>query len=121
MTVRAVSDPGAQLVAEVVVPDLKVTLDYLVSLGFIVERTSETFAVLRWESSRLFLAQDSAATVVERWVNIRVIVPDVDAMWDKVARVGGQVISAIGDRSYGLRDFIVRGPGGVEIRFGQFL
>ncbi|HXI11178.1 MAG TPA: VOC family protein [Thermoanaerobaculia bacterium] len=115
------SDPTAQLVAEIVVTDLPVTVDYLVALGFTVERTSETFAVLRWDSSRVFIAQDSAATVVERWVNIRVIVADVDAMWKKVARVGGLVVSTIGDRSYGLRDFIVRGPGGVEIRFGQFL
>jgi hypothetical protein len=49
-----------------------------------------------------------------------VIVPDVDVMWTKATQLG-RIVNTIGDRSYGLRDFIVAGPGGVEIRFAQVI
>ena len=114
------SEDSAQLVAEVVVPDLGKTIDFLTALGFRVERVDGTFAVLRWDDSYLFVAEDAAAIAPARWINIRVIVPDVDAMWEKATRVG-RIVTTIGDRTYGLRDFIVAGPGGVEIRFAQVI
>jgi hypothetical protein len=40
-------------------------------------------------------------------------------MWKKVALIGGRIITTVADRPYGLRDFVVAGPGGVEIRFAQ--
>jgi catechol 2,3-dioxygenase-like lactoylglutathione lyase family enzyme len=114
------SESSAQLVAEVVVPDLKETIDFLVALGFRVERIDGTFVVLRWDDSYLFVAENAGASTASRWINIRVIVPDVDAMWAKSKQLG-RIVNAIGDRSYGLRDFIVAGPGGVEIRFAQVI
>jgi hypothetical protein len=48
------------------------------------------------------------------------MVPVVDAMWEKATRLG-RIVTTIGDRSYGLRDFIVAGPGAVEIRFAQVM
>ena len=121
MTNGLVSEQSAQLVAEVVVPDLRQTLAFLVALGFRVDRTTQTFAVLRWESSYLFVAEDPDALAEKRWVNIRVIVPNVDTMWEKVAQIGGRILTTVADRPYGLRDFVVAGPGGVEIRFAQIL
>src|SRR5258708_29385851 len=112
------SEDSAQLVAEVVVSDLGKTIDFLTALGFRVERIDGTFAVLRWGDSYLFVAEDAGATTTSRWINIRVIVPDVNAMWAKATQLG-RIVNPIGDRSYGLRDFIVAGPGGVEIRFAQ--
>jgi hypothetical protein len=114
------SEDSAQLVAEVVVPDIGQTIDFLVALGFRVERIDGTFAVLRWDDSYLFVAEDAGATTTSRWINIRVIVPDVDAMWLKATQLG-RIVNTIGDRSYGLRDFIVAGPGGVEVRFAQVI
>ncbi len=114
------SENSAQLVAEVVVPDLGKTIDFLTALGFRVERIDGTFAVLRWDDSYLFVAEDAGATTTSRWINIRVIVPDVDAMWTKAQQLG-RIVNMIGDRSYGLRDFIVAGPGGVEVRFAQVI
>ncbi|HXH92368.1 MAG TPA: VOC family protein [Thermoanaerobaculia bacterium] len=114
------SENSAQLVAEVVVPDLGKTIDFLTALGFRVERIDGTFAVLRWDDSYLFVAEDAGAKTTARWINIRVIVPDVDAMWSKATQLG-RIVTMIGDRSYGLRDFIVAGPFGVEIRFAQII
>ncbi len=114
------SENSAQLVAEVVVPDLDKTIDFLTALGFRVERVDGTFAVLRWDDSYLFVAEDAGAMITSRWINIRVIVPDVDAMWLKAMQLG-RIVTTIGDRTYGLRDFIVAGPFGVEIRFAQVI
>jgi catechol 2,3-dioxygenase-like lactoylglutathione lyase family enzyme len=114
------SEDSAQLVAEVVVPDLDETIGFLVALGFRVERIDGTFAVLRWDDSYLFVAENDAATTTSRWIYIRVIVSDVDAMWLKATQLG-RIVNTIGDRTYGLRDFIVAGPGGVEIRFAQVI
>lgn len=121
MTNGPMSEQSAQLVAEVVVPDLGQTVAFLVALGFRVERTTQTFAVLRWESSYLFVAEDSDALSEKRWVNIRVIVPSADAMCQRVAQIGGRIVTTVADRPYGLRDFVVAAPGGVEIRFAQIL
>ena len=115
------TESSAQLVTEIVVPDLAATLAMLVALGFCVERNDGGFAVLRWEEAFLFVAEDQAALVEHRWTNVRVIVPDADVMLEKARRLGVQVVNAIGDRSYGLRDCIVRVPGGVGIRFAQIL
>ena len=111
---------SAQLVAEVVVPDLDKTIDFLTALGFRVERVDGTFVVLRWDDSYLFVAEDAGAMTTARWINIRVIVPDVDAMWLKATQLG-LIVTTIGDRTYGLRDFIVAGPFGVEVRFAQVI
>jgi hypothetical protein len=114
------SENSAQLVGEVVVPELGKTIDFLVALGFRVERVDGTFVVLRWDDSYLFVAENAGATTTSRWINIRVMVPDVDAMWLKAQQLG-RIVNTIGDRTYGLRDFIVAGPGGVEIRFAQVI
>jgi hypothetical protein len=114
------SENSAQLVGEVVVPELGKTIDFLVALGFRVERVDGTFVVLRWDDSYLFVAENAGATTTSRWINIRVMVPDVDAMWLKATQLG-RIVNTIGDRNYGLRDFIVAGPGGVEIRFAQVI
>jgi catechol 2,3-dioxygenase-like lactoylglutathione lyase family enzyme len=121
MTNPPLSEQSAQLVAEAVVPDLNQTVAFLVALGFRVDRTTQGFAVLRWENSYLFVAEDSGALTEKRWVNIRVIVPSADAMWEKVAQIGGRIVTTIADRPYGLRDFVLAAPGGVEIRFAQIL
>jgi hypothetical protein len=114
------SEDSAQLVAEIVVPNLGETMPFLDALGFRVERIDGTFAVLRWDDAYLFVAEDRNAIVESRWINIRVIVADVDAVWEKAAGLG-RIVSSIGDRNYGLRDFIIGGPGGIEIRFAQVL
>ncbi len=115
------TENDAQLVTEVVVPDLARTLAFLVALGFRVDRKDGGFAVLRWDEAFLFVAEDLRAIAERRWVNVRVMVPDADAIRTRAIQLGGELAAEIGDRSYGLRDFIVRVPGGIEIRFAQIL
>jgi len=52
-------------------------------------------------------------------VNIRVMVPDVDAVYGRARAAGATISRDIGDRDYGLRDFIVRDPDGFRIRFAS--
>jgi catechol 2,3-dioxygenase-like lactoylglutathione lyase family enzyme len=49
------SEDSAQLVVEIFVRDLAQSLAFYRSLGFALERRTETFAVLRWGESYLFL------------------------------------------------------------------
>jgi hypothetical protein len=121
MTDHSPSEQSAQLVVEVVVPNFGQTVDFLVALGFSVERITGTFGVLRWDDSYLFVEGNPRAVVEQRWINIRVMVPNAQAMFEKVAKIGGRIVSPLTDRDYGLRDFVVAGPGGVEIRFAQVL
>lgn len=40
-------------------------------------------------------------------------------MHDEVKEAGGTIAVEIGDRPYGIRDFSVRDPNGVDVVFGQ--
>jgi uncharacterized glyoxalase superfamily protein PhnB len=50
-------------------------------------------------------------------IDLRIMVPDVDAVYEMARSAGMQVMHDIGDREYGLRDFIVRDPFGFRLRF----
>src|SRR3546814_8625017 len=89
------------------------------SLGFELLRRTGGFAVIHWDGQRLFLAEDPDAPTAPRWVNIRIMVDDVDALWEHVQALGISPAHAIGDRFYGLRDFKLSDPSGFEIRFAQ--
>lgn len=111
----------AQSVVEVVVPDLGAVLEFYRSLGFAVERETPTFVTLRWGGAFLFIAQNPNATSAPRWTNVRIVVADVDVIWERVKALQLQVGSPIADRPYGLRDFTVRDPAGFEIRFAEVM
>lgn len=111
----------AQGVLEVVVPDLAAALAFYRRLGFTTERETPTFVTLRWDTTLLFVAQNSDATTAPRWASLRIIVPDVNAIWSHVQQQQLPVGVPIGDRPYGLRDFTVQDPAGFEIRFAQIL
>ena len=108
-------------VVEVVVPDLRLALLFYTQLGFVIERQTPTFVTLRWEEMFFFLAENPQAPTAQRWTNVRIIVPNVDAVWDHVNRLGLPVRTPIADRPYGLRDFTVNDPAGFEVRFAQVL
>ncbi len=52
-------------------------------------------------------------------LDIRVMVPDVDAYRERIRAAGWPVMHELGDREYGLRDFIVRDPNGFRLRFAS--
>lgn len=111
----------AQGVVEVVVPNLKAAVEFYLALGFAVERETPTFVTLRYQSVYLFVAENEDAPVAPRWTNVRIIVSDVDAVWQRVRERGMAIGTAIGDRGYGLRDFTVKDPAGFEVRFAEVL
>jgi catechol 2,3-dioxygenase-like lactoylglutathione lyase family enzyme len=118
-----------QFVTEVVVRDLKRSLEFYRALGFDVLRDSGDFAELTWEDHRLLLAEVSAFRDVEvvglpapprfPLANVRVMVPDVDECWKLATDVGARIVVPIADRYYGLRDFTIADPDGFGVRFAS--
>ena len=51
--------------------------------------------------------------------NVRVMVPNVDDLWVLANDLGARIVVPIGDRYYGLRDFIVEDPNGYRLRFAS--
>jgi catechol 2,3-dioxygenase-like lactoylglutathione lyase family enzyme len=117
--------PGTELDAQGVVEVVGANLDALLSfygaIGFRTERRTGPFAVVSGFGMRVFLAEDPNALTGKRWTNVRIVVPDVSLIWDCVESLGLPIVNTIGDRPYGLRDFVVADPSGFEIRFAQVL
>ncbi len=109
----------AQGVVEIVCPDLARSLAFYLSIGFELLRRSGPFAVVHWHGQRLFLAESPDAPAAPRWVNLRIVVDDVDAVWAHVLALGLAPTQPVGDRDYGLRDFRLADPSGFELRFAQ--
>jgi len=118
-----VPDPTPQLVVEVYVRDLERSLVFYQAVGFEIVRRTGPLAVVSWAGHVLFLDEQSQLPDLagrER-ANVRVMVPDVDAIWQRVLSMRAAVSAPIGDRSYGLRDFTVRDPDGFGLRFASWL
>jgi catechol 2,3-dioxygenase-like lactoylglutathione lyase family enzyme len=124
-------DSTEQLVTEIVVRDMKRSVEFYRSLGFELLRDGGDFVELTWEDHRLFLAELSAFQGIEHVVpapaqrfpsaNVRVMVPDVDHYWDLANELGARIVVPIGDRYYGLRDFTIADPDGFGVRFAALL
>ena len=91
---------AAQSVVEVVVPDLPAALTFYRRLGFNVERETPTFVTLRWETVFIFLSQNDDAPTAPRWTSVRIVVRDVNVVWEHVQRHQLPVGNPIGDRPY---------------------
>jgi catechol 2,3-dioxygenase-like lactoylglutathione lyase family enzyme len=121
MPIGSPSELTAQLVVEVSVRDIEKSLRFYTSLGFEVERCDAQFAALRWESSYFFLNQSDAFTLPGREsnANVRVLVPDIHAVWERIQAQGMSITSPLTKQDYGLIDFTVCDPDGFGIRFAQ--
>ena len=121
--VGSISERSEQLVIEFMVRDLRASVELYTTLGFIFERRDGSFAALRWEDRRLFLDERSELPPHDGppRANVRIIVPDVDAVWGRAQELGVRIHQAIGDRHYGLRDFTVVDPDGFGLRFASVL
>jgi catechol 2,3-dioxygenase-like lactoylglutathione lyase family enzyme len=96
-------------------------LEFYLDLGFRIERQSDSFAVLCGYSIRLFLEENPKASTGKRWVNIRLLVANIDLVRKYVREIGIACTEEIADRSYGIRDFTVADPSGLDIRFAQVM
>lgn len=110
-----------QLVIELAVCNLERSLPLYAALGFALERRNQGFAALRFDDRRLFLDEqkDLAPVQGRSRTNVRVIVPDVDAVWEHVQTLGLVVEQPLADRYYGLRDFTIRDMDGHGLRFAS--
>ena len=118
-----------QLVTEIFVRDIRRSTEFYRRLGFELLRDGGDFVELTWEDHRLFLAELSAVRDVSGVAmgsppefpvaNVRVMVSDVDARWTRANEIGARVVTAIGDRYYGLRDFTIADPDGFGVRFAS--
>ena len=124
-------DPTEQLVTEIVVSDIKRSMQFYRLLGFDLLRDGGDFVELTWEDHRLFLAEASAFREIDYQssptgqtfpvANVRVMVPNVDHYWKLASEIGAKVIIPIANRYYGLRDFTISDPDGFGIRFATTL
>ena len=124
-------DSTEQLVTEILVRDIRRSVEFYRRLGFELLRDGGDFVELAWEEHRLFLAEPSAFHVAEQvplpvppafpLANVRVMVPDVDRYWNLANEIGAETVVPIGDRYYGLRDFTIRDPDGFGVRFASVL
>ena len=110
-----------QLVLELFVRDFARSMSFYRALGFAVEREEPGFAVLRWQRCELLIqASAKLGEVPPRPAsNLRILVDDVDAKWELAQTLRAPVFVPIGDREYGLRDFIVSDPDGFGVRFAS--
>jgi catechol 2,3-dioxygenase-like lactoylglutathione lyase family enzyme len=115
--------PGEQLVIVLYVRDINKSQEFFKTFGFTVVRNEGTFMELRWESSLLFLEEREDGPTPGSYPvgNIRVMVPNVDDYWSLAQTLGVPVANPIGDRSYGIRDFVVMAPDGLNLRFATRL
>lgn len=108
-----------QLVVEITCRSILRSTAFYRSLGFELVRAEEHFAVLGWEGSVLFLEErgDYLPPAVPAG-NVRVMIEDVDAQWQRCLDLGVPILSPLENRYYGLRDFTILDPDGFGLRFG---
>ena len=123
----------APLAVELFVPNVKEAASYYAdSLGFTILRTDPPDepvfaiahlgeAVVMFMSDRFYAGARSDLDYRGAGVDIRLMVPDVDAVYERIRAAGLEVMHPIADREYGLRDFIMRDPFGFRLRFASAL
>lgn len=119
-------DEFAPLAAEFFVRDVAASIPfYRDRLGFEVVEERPDFAVVALGGAFLLLAQDTlyipagGMTGSDRGLgmDVRIMVAEVDVVYDQVRTAGVAIVHEIGDRDYGLRDFIIRDLDGFRLRF----
>ena len=121
------------LAVELFVPDVtEATRYYVDTLGFTLLRTTPSDepifaiaylgeAVVMFMHDRFYAGTRADLDYRGAGVDIRLMVPDVDAVYERVREPAVEVMNPIGDRDYGLRDFIMRDPFGFRLRFASAL
>ncbi len=115
--------PSEQLVVALYVNDIGEAVSFYEGLGFAVVRNEGTFVELRWQDAPLFLVEmlGTAPAPPRRFGDLRIMVPDVDRYWELARSQRLKIVRPLENRNYGLRDFIISGPGGLAIRFATRL
>jgi catechol 2,3-dioxygenase-like lactoylglutathione lyase family enzyme len=114
--------PGVPLTTEILVADLKRSIEFYEKLGFVTTLTEKAFAELKFGGHKLFLSQSpNKPHLAEPTANVRIPVRDVDRYWRIALEMKARVVTPIGDRSYKERDFLIADPDGFGLRFASLL
>jgi catechol 2,3-dioxygenase-like lactoylglutathione lyase family enzyme len=126
--VPIVDDELTPVAPEFFVPNIDAAVAFYVEkLGFRIVRHDPGFAVVALGEAIVMFAHQA---LYGRWledvplglaVDIRIMVEDVDAMHRRCLDNGIEIVYDIGDREYGLRDFIVSDLNGFRLRFASAL
>lgn len=104
------------------VPDLMAAVEfYTTRLGFVLGFTwgdPPTFAGVNLGEVQVFLSQ---GTPSPEGADVFFVVGDVDALYAFHRAAGVEVVQEIGDRDYGMRDYMVRDLNGYRLAFGQYI
>jgi uncharacterized glyoxalase superfamily protein PhnB len=115
----------APLSPELLVPDVDTGVAYYRDqLGFTVERNDAAdhscFAVVRLDDDSLLLSHVGARfTPLENQLELRFMVADVDATYARMKSGGAEFVRELATADYGLREYVVRDPYGVRLRFAM--
>ncbi|MDO8617028.1 MAG: VOC family protein [Dehalococcoidia bacterium] len=118
-------DEPAPVAPELFVPDVPAAVRFYVDrLGFRLLREDSTFAIVYLGPAVVMLAHESLYGQAVRAprglaIDVRIMVPDVDAVRERCRQQGVTVVHEIADREYGLRDFIISDPNGFRLRFAS--
>jgi uncharacterized glyoxalase superfamily protein PhnB len=132
----AAADPRevAPVCPELFVPDVGAAIDFYTGrLGFTLYRVDppaepgpdSEFAILTLGRAVVMFAQDrlyeamGGSTQSRRGVaiDVRIMVDDADAMYNRCRENGVEIVHEIADRYYGLRDFVITDLNGFRLRF----
>lgn len=115
-----------RIVPMIHVPDVRVTVDWYVDIGFKIVDTYDdggdglSFAILKLGSSEVMFNQGGqSSTQRRREVDLYIYTEILDELFDRLKdRV--EVVEPPHDQFYGMREFIIRDINGFWITFAQF-
>lgn len=121
-------EPLVKVAPEFFVRDVDASVRFYVDkLGFVALRQEPVFAVVALGDAHVLLAHENiapdraelASTTRGAGVNVRNMVDNVDAVYERAKANGVRVVHDIAERGYGLRDFILADADGFMLRFAQ--
>lgn len=115
-----------RIVPMIHVPDVRVTVDWYVDIGFKIVDTYDdggdglSFAILKLGNSEVMFNQGGqSSTQRRREVDLYIYTEILDELFDRLKdRV--EVVEPPHDQFYGMREFIIRDINGFWITFAQF-
>jgi hypothetical protein len=111
-----------QLVVEVTCSSIVRSTAFYRTLGFQLRRAESSFVELAWDNCLLFMEeQPEYVPPVLPAANVRIMVDNVDEVWDRCVGLGVPVLHPIENRYYGLRDFTIVDPDNFGLRFATYL
>ena len=115
---------SAKIVPMIHVPDVRATADWYVSIGFTLVRGNEEdgqldWALLSYGGSEIMLSLGGKpSSAHRREFDLYIHVENVDRLYDSL-KDKAELVEALHDTFYGMREFVIRDCNRFWITFGQ--